>query len=100
MPDWDDSTRLPTPRAQEALAGIVVELQQLDERLRTLAEVITPKAEEILAVDLRAGVECVRADLLTDATSTLSALATLTEEATLVRRVGVAAAAELIAAFG
>ncbi len=100
MPDWDDSTRLPTPRAQEALAGIVGELLQLDERLRILAEVIGAEPEEILAADLRTGVECVRADLLSDAISTLSAPATLTADAALERRVDVAAAVELSAAFG
>ncbi len=100
MPDWDDSTRLPASRAQQALAEIVDELQQLDERLRTLTDAIASEAEEILAADLRAGVECVRADLLNDAISTLSALAALTGDAALERRVNVAAAVEQIAAFG
>ncbi len=90
MPDWDDSTRLPAPRAQEALTEIVDELRQLDERLRTLVEAIGPKGEEILGADLRAGVECIRADLLSDAISTLSALAALTEDAALERRFDVA----------
>ena len=100
MPDWDDSTRLPAPQAQETLASIVDELRQLDERLRRLAETIASEAEEILAADLRAGVECVRADLLSDAISTLSALATVTEDAALRRRVDIVDTVKQIAAFG
>ena len=100
MPDWDDSTRLPAPQAQEALTEIVNELQQLDERLCTLTELIDPEAEAILAADLRTGVECVRADVLSDAISTLSKLAVLTEDAALERRVEVAAAVEQVSASG
>ncbi len=96
MPDSAESTRL----AQQTLQTIASELQQLDQRLRTLAGGITPDPAAVLPADLRAGVEAVREALLRDAISTLSALAVLTEDAALERRAEVLATADLIAAFG
>ncbi len=96
MPDCSDSTR----SAQQTLQTIASELQQLDERLRTLAQRIAPDPAVVLPADLRAGVEAVREALLRDAISTLSALATLTEDAARERRADILATADLIAAFG
>ncbi len=96
MPGFADSTR----SAQQTLQTIASELQQRDERLRTLAEGIAPDPAAVLPADLRAGVEAVREALLRDAISTLSALAALTEDGALERRAEVLATADLIAAFG
>lgn len=100
MPDWTHSTHLPIPQAQEALVGIVADLRQLDGRLHALIEKITPESDKLLPAELRAGAECIRTDLLSDAISTLSALAVLTEADALQRRVEVATAVEQIAVFG
>ncbi len=102
MPDCSDSTRPTVATAQKALADVASELQQLDERLATVAQVIrTLNPSAVLPGELLAGVETVRSDLLRDAVSTLSALAVLTENAAIERRGEVAAAAEhIIAAVG
>jgi len=100
MPDCDDSTRLTTPKAQKNLVAIIAELLILDERLGTVAKTIAWEPEEVLPAELQAGVECVRADLITDAISTLSALSVLTEADALRRRVEIADAVEHVAAFG
>ena len=100
MPDFADSTRLPAHAAQQTLGMLARELARLDERLGVLAENVTPDPAAVLPAELMAGVARVRSDLLSDAISTLSALAVLTEDTALERRVEVAATVDQIAAFG
>ncbi len=96
MPDCPKST--PIPEAQQQLAALAQELRRLDERLSILAAGIAPDPEEILPAELRAGVECVREDLLSDAISTLAGLAVLTEDAAVERQLEVADAVERLRA--
>lgn len=100
MPDFTDSTGLPVPAAQKALRLIASELQRLDGRLSSLAMgIATDDPAAVLPSKLRAAVESIRADLLQDAISSLTALAALTEDDALERRLEVAAAVEQIAAL-
>jgi|GEM_PF-5195249 len=71
---------------QQALRGIVTDLRDLDPRLGQWAEGVEPYPDEILPGQLRAGADCVRVDLLTDAIETLSVLAGLTEADAIRRR--------------
>ncbi len=97
MPDCAKSTPpLPISQTQEALASIVADLRLLDERLLALAQGIELDPVAALPADLRAGVECVRTDLLSDAIATLSGLASLTEDAALERRGAVVAAVKYL----
>lgn len=101
MPDFTDSTGLPVAAAQKALRLIASELQRLDGRLSSLAMgIAADDPAAVLPSKLRAAVESIRADLLQDAISSLTALAALTEDDALERRLEVAAAVEQIAAFG
>jgi hypothetical protein len=84
MPDCPKST--PAPEAQQRLAALVEELHRFDERLSLLANAIAHDPETTLPSELRAGVEVVREDLLSDAIETLAGLAALTEDAVLKRR--------------
>ena len=93
MPSCPKST--PVPEAQQQLAAVVEELRRLDERLSTLAaHLASADSDEILPAELRADVEVVRQDLLSDAIETLADLAALTEDAAVERRVEVADAVE------
>jgi hypothetical protein len=87
MPSCPKST--PVPEAQQQLAALAEDLRRADQRLSVLAAGIAIDADNpdaILPAELRAGVEVVRQDLLSDAIETLAGLATLTEDAALKRQ--------------
>lgn len=80
MPDQANSTPfMPVRAAQDEIALIAVELAALEERLAQIA--IDFVDDSAVAEHLRAGIPCVRTDLLADAIETLMALSSLTEEA-------------------
>jgi hypothetical protein len=92
MPSCPKST--PVPEAQHQLAALADDLRRLDERLSTLAADIAPDPEAILPAKLRAGIEVVRQDLLSDAIETLAGLAELTEDAAVQRQAEIADAVD------
>ncbi len=96
MPSCPKST--PIPEAQQQLAAVAEELRRLDERLSIVAAGIAADPEAILPGELRAGVECIREDLLSDAIATLAGLAALTEDAAVRRQAEVADAVERLRA--
>jgi hypothetical protein len=88
MPSCPKSTSV--PEAQQQLAAAAEDLRRLDDRLSTLAAAVAPDSEAILPAKLRAGVEVVRQDLLSDAIETLAGLAELTEDAAVQRQAEIA----------
>jgi hypothetical protein len=92
MPSCPKST--PVPEAQQQLTAAVEELRRFDERLSTLVAAIAPDPEAILPAKLRAGIEVVRQDLLSDAIETLAGLAELTEDAAVQRQAEIADAVD------
>ncbi len=100
MPNRTNSTPLSASAAQERIRQIVDHLAALDSQLATVHSGIQPDPVNVLAGELRAGVECVRADLLGDAVATLTALTGLTEADARDRRVEAVSVVERIAAFG
>lgn len=87
MSDLAKSIRTTLPLAQQHLGSIVEELRLLDRRLSGLVAFIPLEPGKLLPTELRAGVECVRTELLNDMIATLQVLATMTEQSALDRRV-------------
>ena len=66
--------------ARSALRAAAADLEAVYRRLSALAERLPVPCERFLTLaELRAAIDCVRADLLTDAIETLEAAATLSE---------------------
>ena len=65
---------------QTALLAAAIALRSIDESLAALAEPLPPPGErfDVLA-ELRAAIDCVRSDLLSDAMTTLERAATMSE---------------------
>ncbi len=99
-PFGTDSNRLSPSAAQERIRQIVDHLAALNGQLATIHHGIQPDPDNVLAAELRAGVECVRTDLLGDAVVTLTALIGLTGADAQDRRVEAVSVVERIAAFG
>lgn len=96
MPETSISIR----RAQKAFLQTASELQDIEDRLATLAKSIAPQAGKYLPKELRGGAQCVRNDLLHDAIETLRTLGAASEEEVMRRRHEVDAATQSITAFG
>ena len=99
MPDCTHSTDPEVLRLQEQVAGAARSLRKLDRRLASVARSI-PETEGCLASALHSGLECVRSDLLADASETLDVLARLDEEGARVALREAAETAQRIARWG
>ena len=100
MPDRRDCIYLSPSAAQERIRRIVEQLVALDDRLSVIGRRVRADRDAVLPAELRAGVDCVRRDLLSDAIGTLTMLGSLTEISAFERRVEAVAAVERMVAFG